>query len=242
MIKFHCLFEQSGTFKNVFKSYGHESWDYDILNDYGETDFKIDLFNEIQIAYNKLTQNKEWLIKYYEFDYITIFDKMKPETDFIMAFFPCTYFTDTNEMLFGSNTNTKIPKTNKKSIERVLQRTKDRALFFEIWIKFCFICEQLKIPTIIENPRGMLSRSFLKLYSPWQPQFTDNDRSKFGDKFVKATCYWGINFELKENFIMFDKNYMIKRPTVDFASGKERSEITPRYADNFYKRFLQDRV
>ena len=44
----HCLFEQSGTFKNQFKSLGYEAYDYDILNDYGETDCIIDLFAEIR--------------------------------------------------------------------------------------------------------------------------------------------------------------------------------------------------
>lgn len=29
----HCLFEQSGTFKNEFKKLGIESYDYDIQND-----------------------------------------------------------------------------------------------------------------------------------------------------------------------------------------------------------------
>ncbi len=48
---FHCFFEQSGTFKNEFKKLGYNSIDYDILNDYGETDVQIDLFAEIEKAY-----------------------------------------------------------------------------------------------------------------------------------------------------------------------------------------------
>lgn len=47
-MKVHCLFEQSGTFKNEFKKLGYEAYDYDILNDYGETDYQIDLFTEIE--------------------------------------------------------------------------------------------------------------------------------------------------------------------------------------------------
>ena len=43
----HCLFEQSGTFKNEFKKLGIEAYDYDILNEYGQTDYQIDLFAEI---------------------------------------------------------------------------------------------------------------------------------------------------------------------------------------------------
>ena len=43
----HCLFEQSGTFKNEFKKLGIEAYDYDILNEYGQTDYQMDLFAEI---------------------------------------------------------------------------------------------------------------------------------------------------------------------------------------------------
>ena len=50
-MKFHCMFEQSGTFKNEFKKLGYEAIDYDILNNYGETDVVIDLFGEIKKAY-----------------------------------------------------------------------------------------------------------------------------------------------------------------------------------------------
>lgn len=48
---FHCFFEQSGTFKNEAKKLGYESYDYDLLDDYGQTDYQIDLFNEIDVAY-----------------------------------------------------------------------------------------------------------------------------------------------------------------------------------------------
>lgn len=50
-MKVHCLFEQSGTFKNEFKKLGYEAYDYDIQNDFGETDFQIDLFQEIVNGY-----------------------------------------------------------------------------------------------------------------------------------------------------------------------------------------------
>lgn len=44
----HCFFEQSGTFKNEFKKLGYTAYDYDILNNFNETDYQIDLFNEIR--------------------------------------------------------------------------------------------------------------------------------------------------------------------------------------------------
>lgn len=50
-MKVHCFFEQSGTFKNEFKKLGHEAYDYDILNDFGETNYVIDIFHEIETAF-----------------------------------------------------------------------------------------------------------------------------------------------------------------------------------------------
>ena len=49
--KVHCLFEQSGTFKREFIKLGIPAEDYDIQNNFGETDHQIDLFAEIESAY-----------------------------------------------------------------------------------------------------------------------------------------------------------------------------------------------
>ncbi len=46
--KVHCLFEQSGTFKNEFIKLGVPAEDYDIQNEFGQTDHIIDLFTEIR--------------------------------------------------------------------------------------------------------------------------------------------------------------------------------------------------
>lgn len=49
--KVHCFFEQSGTFKNEFIKLGIPAEDYDIQNNFGQTDHQIDLFAEIENAY-----------------------------------------------------------------------------------------------------------------------------------------------------------------------------------------------
>jgi len=49
--KVYCLFEQSGTFKNEFRKLGIPAFDYDIQNNFGQTDHQIDLFAEIEQAY-----------------------------------------------------------------------------------------------------------------------------------------------------------------------------------------------
>jgi hypothetical protein len=50
--KVHCFFEQSGTFKNEFIKLGIQAEDYDIQNNFGKTDHVIDLFKEIENAYD----------------------------------------------------------------------------------------------------------------------------------------------------------------------------------------------
>lgn len=49
--KVHCFFEQSGTFKNEFIKLGIPAEDYDIQNEFGQTDYVIDLFVEIEKGY-----------------------------------------------------------------------------------------------------------------------------------------------------------------------------------------------
>ena len=51
--KVHCFFEQSGTFKNEFIKLGIPAEDYDIQNNFGQTDHVIDLFAEIEAAYER---------------------------------------------------------------------------------------------------------------------------------------------------------------------------------------------
>ena len=50
--KVHCFFEQSGTFKNEFKKLGISAFDYDLQDNFGETDYQIDLFQAIEDAYD----------------------------------------------------------------------------------------------------------------------------------------------------------------------------------------------
>lgn len=94
----HCLFEQSGTFKNAFKKYGIEAYDYDIQNEFNETDYVTDLFEEIDRGY----QGEP-----------SLFDKISPD-DLIFAFFPCTRFEARVPLLFrGQATQQKDWNTEK---------------------------------------------------------------------------------------------------------------------------------
>ena len=49
--KVHCFFEQSGTFKREFEKLGIPAEDYDIQDNFGETNHVCDLFAEIENAW-----------------------------------------------------------------------------------------------------------------------------------------------------------------------------------------------
>ena len=53
--KAHCLFEQSWTFKRAFAGFVVPALDYDIQNNFGETDNVIDLFGEMNMTLNQQT-------------------------------------------------------------------------------------------------------------------------------------------------------------------------------------------
>lgn len=92
-----CLFEQSGTFKNIFRKYGYKAEDIDIQNTYGETDIQRDLFQMIE------TRSIVALLKKYEF---------------CMCFFPCTWFSDFNNMIIsGTQYQMRAMEENEKTTD-----------------------------------------------------------------------------------------------------------------------------
>lgn len=108
--KVYCFFEQSGTFKNEFIKLGIPAEDYDIQNDFGETNHIIDLFQEIDNAYD----NKP-----------SLFDNIGKD-DLIIAFYPCIYFCAMSQIAFTlNNANYKKMSTDEK-IEAILLRSDKR--------------------------------------------------------------------------------------------------------------------
>ena len=79
--KVHCFFEQSGTFKNEFKKLGIPAEDYDIQDNFGQTDHVVDLFSHIEREYAKPSQAKARLSS-------TIFQK----TTLSLPFSPASIF------------------------------------------------------------------------------------------------------------------------------------------------------
>lgn len=176
--KAHCLFEQSGTFKKAFKAEGIEAFDYDILNDLGETDVQIDLFEEIKKG---AVQEK------------SIFDSFDHE-DLIFAFFPCTYFCSPSELAFKMKYQnySKLPDFIK--FDLIKKRNVKRAEYFELFTELFCICSVNKLKIIVENP--YTPGAFLRQTSPlFPPQVIDENRNLHGDYYKKPTAFWFFNFE-----------------------------------------------
>ena len=226
--KAHLFFEQSGTFKNEFIKLGIPAEDYDIQNNFGETDHVIDLFAEIEKAYGGGQ---------------SMFDSIMPE-DLIMAFFPCIMFSQQNTTFFdGTNINW-IGKPRKWVIDQILERSKKRQYFYELCIKMCATCEINGFRLIVENPFSTLH--YLHNNFPYKPTIIDKNRRARGDYFVKPTQYFFINCKPTYGFTQ-QQPKEIKR--INNCGGhncslcdEERSMISPDYARNFICDFIVGKV
>ena len=167
---------------------------------------------------------------------------MRKENDFIIAFFPCTHFCDANELQYRLWIGGKKIDYDERAVKRLLERNNERARYFELYLKFTYICKTKEIPTIIENPASSGNKNYLVQFSPIEVAWHEKDRSLFGDNFKKPTNFFAINFEMKENFMMFTQNCGIKSIYGDAHGCQERSEISSLYAQNFYKRFLENKI
>ena len=223
---FHCFFEQSGTFKNEFKKLGYESYDYDILNDFNETDYVIDLFEEI----NKSYESKK-----------SLFDNLKNGQDTIIAFFPCIRFTEQILLWFRGDHANEKNYTQKQKLLKNLKHQEELTYFYNLITKLVITCIDKNIPLIIENPYG--TQHYLTTHWSLKPSVIDKDRTIRGDYFVKPTQYFFVNCEPSHNFI-FEPYKLNKRKVINKICGftkkgkTERSMISKEYANRFIREFI----
>ena len=223
--KVHCFFEQSGTFKNEFIKLGIPAEDYDIQNNFGETDHQIDLFAEIERAYEGVASI---------FDAITI-------DDLILAFFPCIYFSALSQMSFSFNYVNYRKMTMKEKTDAILDRSHNREHFFRLAVKMLSVAHQRGLRLIMENPWS--EQTFLKANFVAAPTMVDMNRLARGDYFSKPTAYWFINAEPTHGFTeqRDKKQKTIMAAKQGIRSGmcsEERSMISPDYARNFICDFI----
>jgi len=227
--KVHCFFEQSGTFKNEFKKFGYEAYDYDIQNNFGETDYIIDLFKEIESAYDRSP---------------SVFDKMSSD-DLIIAFFPCIYFETAQQLYYALSKHELQKKPKTWQIDYAINRLKKRTEFHLMLYKLIYIFYDRNFRAVIENPATTPNYLITGQNFP-KPTFIDRNRLLRGDFFKKPTAYWFFNCEPTSGLsIQSDKKQKIidnckRSPTVGLCS-EERSAISPDYAKNFICDFILGR-
>jgi len=225
----HCLFEQSGTFKNEFKKLGIEAYDYDILNDYGETDYQIDLFKEIEGG----DKGKK-----------SIFDNIT-ENDLIFAFFPCTRFEAKIPLAFRGESFQMKNYTDRKKLEVSMKLHKELHRNYILISQMVCICLERNLRLIIENP--YTQPHYLTTYWCLKPKIIDKDRRENGDYMKKPTQFWFVNCEPEQNLVFEAFDYVEPR-RCDYITkrniGKDRqvarSEIHPQYANRFIREYIID--
>ena len=221
--KVHCFFEQSGTFKQEFIKLGIPAEDYDIQNNFGQTDHMDDLFQAIEDAYDGKP---------------SLFDNITPD-DLILAFFPCIYFSCLSQMAMTWGCVNYRKKTVREATDLILERTKDREKFYTLAIKMLTVAQERGLRLIMENPWSM--QTYLKANFVLPPALIDHDRSLRGDHFKKETAYWYINcepthgksFQPAQRVKVLDKKGATKG-----TCSEERSMISPDYARNFICDFI----
>lgn len=224
--KVHCFFEQSGTFKNEFIKLGIPAEDYDIQNNFDETNHVIDLFHEIEKAYQ---------------EEVSCFDNISKD-DLIMAFFPCIHFCDAKGLMFRGQHITQKNKTLADIMKKNIGFEKERTYFFTLLMQLVEIVDRRGLKMIVENPYNQNSTTFLEC-NFITPQIIDKNRMLRGDYFVKPTAYWffGLQATCGTSFQKDKKQKIITKCKSSKKIGQcseERSMISPDYARNFICDFI----
>lgn len=219
------MFEQSGTFKNQFIALGIDAEDYDIQNNFGQTDNVIDLFAEIENAY---------------MGGVSVFDKIR-KSDLIIAFFPCIYF-EALQMPYYTNRNVNNKKEGKEKFDIILDRIEKREKLYKLLYKLIAIVEIRGLRLIIENPATQPHYLLFAENFYCKPTIIDKNRLLRGDYYRKPTAYWFFN--IKPTYGESFKVTKAVKTIQDAARGKgglcseERSMISPEYAKNFICDFI----
>ena len=235
-MKAHCLFEQSGTFKNEFKKLGIDAYDYDILDAYGETDYQIDLFAQIRGGYNGEK---------------SIFDGISKD-DIILAFFPCVRFENQIMLAFRGQAHGMEKWNYKQKMLHDMELLAELKENYDLVNQLFIICMDKGLKLIMENPFS--EEHFLRRYWCYPPAIIDRDRRENGDWFKKPTQFWFLNCEPKNNlifepleFLDFNSADMIRemrKKDIEKTGAKTikqaRSIIHPQYANRFIRQYLID--
>jgi hypothetical protein len=232
--KVHCLFEQSGTFKNEFIKLGIPAEDYDIQNNFGQTDHVTDLFAEIESEYRQqATGNRQQA---------TVFSGIDQEKDLMLAFFPCIYFETIQQLYFCLSKNEMQKKPKAEQIDYAIDRLEKRTELHKLLYKLAWLAYKMEFRLVVENPATPPNYLITGQNFP-PPTIIDRNRMLRGDVFRKPTAYWFFNCEPTHGFtLQHDKEQKkiqdCHRSNGDGLCSEERSMIHPDYARNWICDFI----
>lgn len=206
------LFEQSGTFRDAFRSLGIDAECYDIADEFGKTDHVVDLFAEIDRAFDGRP---------------SVFDAISSD-DLVMAFFPCTYFA-AQQMAYFNLTSINLGRGSVDKYSVILSRLRQRERYMAMLYKLLAVVDKRGLKMIIENPATkphflLFETNFIR------PTYIDTDRRRRGDFFKKPTAYWFVGCEPTEGLTIATTP---KPQKVESLTGISRSLMSPDYARNF---------
>lgn len=225
--KVYCFFEQSGTFKNEFCKLGIPAEDYDIQNEFEQTDHVCDLFEQIEWA---------WA------EHPSIFDDITAD-DLILAFFPCINFCDAKTMMFRGVSIYQKKWSLEKIMHTNIQFSRERQKYYELLMKLVCVCARKQLRLIIENPWNTSQATYLQ-NNFLAPTFIDKNRALRGDYYVKPTAYWYFNCEptTGESYQPNPNPKIVYRvhgaKSQTGVCDEQRSLISPDYARNFICDFI----
>ncbi len=217
--KVHLFFEQSGIFKNEFKQLGIPAFDYDIENNFKETDFEVDLFFEIE----KCIDGED-----------SIFDNIC-QKDLIFAFFPCTYFSTQSKIESRADSPNYKNLSKKFKLNHSIENNEQRLIYFIKLCNFIQICLDRKIKLIIENP---WHDNFINIYLPKVENdiVIIHDRNKLGDYFRKPTAFRFYN--CVPEFNLLQENRLHECKIIESQKYFSRSKISREFANFFITNFI----
>ena len=210
----HCFFEQSGAFKNAFQSLGYYAFDYDIEDNFNQVDFKVDLFSEIEKAYNGSD---------------SVFDLVSSD-DLSLFFFPCTWFSNDNLLFFNGKSATFKRFSRCQMLSSILNRSRSRQRAYELLLMLFSIYESRSLRFVLEQPYS--GYHYLKSNFPYVPSYIDLNRSLRGDIFRKPTQYFFLNCSPSRTF-SYSPSLRLCRVKDFPGSHIERSVISCDYALSF---------
>ena len=205
---------------------GYEAYDYDIQNEFGETDYVVDLFENIRNAYE---------------DKPSIFDNISSD-DLIMAFFPCTRFESRIPLWFRGEAQQQKNWNVFQKLEYAMALHEELHEFYMLFSKMYYIAQKRNLKMVIENP--YMQPHYLTTYWCVRPTLVDKDRTENGDYYKKPTQYWFVNLKPQNNLVFEALDYI---PTKVIAKVKkengisvktQRSMIHPQYANRFIRQFI----